>query len=243
MYECWRRAPHVYLLEISDERQALGRNERNREYHYFTSCKCLCRKFKVPAGHWQAWTLSELRCSNHFSCAFLKKVFFFLCSEKMDENMKEGRWLVSVEDVKVGKKRIFFSVNKIFCDSEKSSCGFSFLERCLLDKWVFGFCRCAQLVCTDIYTEAMEVCHITSLFALFPVVLFYTYHLCNNHPEMKMFPLLKPPNVPSPKSTISLYTCWLGLGLTPQSNINAGDSVNSAGVSAMCTCSYTIDNW
>lgn len=82
----------------------------------------------------------------------------------MDENVKEGWWLVSVEDAKsVGKKRIF-AVNKIFCDSEKSSCGFSFLERCLLDEWVFGFCSCAQLVCTDIYTEAMEVCRITSFF-------------------------------------------------------------------------------
>lgn len=73
MYECWKRAPYVYLLEISDERGALGRNERDREYHYFTSCKCRCRKFKVPAGHWQAWTSSELRCVNHSSCAFLKK--------------------------------------------------------------------------------------------------------------------------------------------------------------------------
>lgn len=236
MYECWRRAPHVYLLEISDERRALGRNERNREYHYFTSCKCLCRKFKVPEGQWQAWTLSELRCINHFSCACLK---FFLHSEKngwKHERVPVARFCRGCE---ISGKKSLFSVNKIFCDSEQSSCGFSFLERCLLDEWVFGSCRCAQLVCTDIYTEAMAGRHITSLFALFSVVLFYTYHftgtyIWNNHPEMKMFPLLKPPYVPSPKCSISLYTCWLWnglnkempsigqeLGLTPQSNNNA----------------------
>lgn len=74
--------------------------------------------------------------------------------------MKECWWLVSVEDVKlVGEKKGVFSVNKIFC--EKSSCPFSFLERCLLDEWVFGFCRCAQLLCTDICTEAMALPHIT----------------------------------------------------------------------------------
>lgn len=182
MYECWRMAPHVYLLEISDERGALGRNERNREYHYFTSCKCLCRKFKVPAGHWQAWTLSELRCINHFSCAFLKKGFFIF---------RKNGW--THERVPVAR----------FC----RGCGiigkkvfFSFLERRLLDEWVFGFCRCAQLVCADIYTEATAVRHITALFALFSVVLFSTYHFtciygiitqkwkCSHYPNPHMFP-------------------------------------------------------
>lgn len=170
----------------------------------------------------------------------------------MDENMKECRWLVSVEDVKSMGGKVFFSVNKIFCDGEKSSCGFSFLERFLFDEWVFGCCRCAQLVRTDIYTEAMGLRHSTS----FCIVLCRSFlhlsflgHLCirNNHPEMKMFPLLKPPNVPN---LLFYYTPadWNGLnkempsiaqesGLTPQSNVNAvADSVNSACVCAMCTC-------
>lgn len=115
------------------------------------------------------------------------------------------------------KKKAFFSVDKIFC--EKSSCPFSFLECCLLDKWVFGFCRCAQLLCTDIYTEAMAVPHITPFcFVLCRSFLHFSFHLrvWNNHPEMKMLPLLKPPYVASPKRTISLYTCWLWNGLNKE---------------------------
>lgn len=92
MYECWRREPHVYLLEISDERWALGRNEKNRNMIILLLGSACGGNLKFLDTVRRQHGLSSSWCFSFDFFVLSKKRNVYFRFEKLDKLVMEECW-------------------------------------------------------------------------------------------------------------------------------------------------------